>query len=107
MDPAHHHGFSPFPELFCDLVGSRRIAGHDGEADHVAWIVEIDVLNGFIDQIHVPRVRRVGCNGRKTQFRKPDGSPLRRRQMVSAVARIRIDQQKPLASRGLQQLALS
>ena len=97
MDAPHDDRLASLAKFRCDLVGARGIAGHHGEADHVARIIEIDILNCFIDQTYFPIRRGVGCDRRQAQLGKPNRAALRSGQPIGIIARIGIDQQQPLA----------
>ena len=96
---AQHHRFSTLPKFCGDLIGPRRIARHDRESDEITRRIEIHVLDRFVDEFDVPGFRRVGCNDRKAQLREPHGTPLRCRQAIWIIFRIRIDQEQPSGSR--------
>ena len=83
---------APLAKFRGDLIGARRIAGHDGEADHVAGIVKVDIFNRFIDQIDFPRLRRVGGDRRQSSAWETNRAPFRRGEVIGIVARIGIDQ---------------
>ena len=90
VDAAEHDGFAAFAKFRGEFIGPWGVAGHHGDADHIAGLVKVDGLDRLIDQLHVPGGRSVRGDHGQTEFGKPDGAPLARGHAIRIVPGVRI-----------------
>ena len=71
MHAAHDHRHAAAAELVGDLVAAVDVGGHGGNADHVAFQVEVDLLDVLVGQHHlVPVARDGGGDGEQAGDRR-------------------------------------
>ena len=92
VDPAEHHGLPAFAKFRGELVRAWGVAGHHGDADQVAGLVEVDSLDRLIHELDVPRGRRVRGDHRQAEFGEPDGAPLARSHAIRIVPGVGIEE---------------